>query len=82
MNLKEFIEQFEAKMEVKDEHLYYNAFDSSTNIVFALEDNVTVSIGVFDDEPDSAVYCIHIDEVLIMNGSMALDKLIECFGKV
>lgn len=81
MYLKEFIGQFESKMDVKDEHLYYNTFDSSTNIVFALEDNVTVSIGVFDDEPENAVFCIHKNKELIVADSMTLSDLIQCFGK-
>jgi len=82
MYLKEFIEQFESKMDVKDKLQYYGDEDSCTNVIFALDDDVTISIGVFDDEPETTVFCIHKNKELIVADSMPLSDLIQCFGKV
>lgn len=81
MTLKEFIEEFESKMDVKDKLQYYGCEDYCTKVIFALDDDVTISIGVFDDEPENAVFCIHKNKELIIADEMTLSDLIQCFGK-
>ena len=67
-------------MKVKDFLRYRNEDDKSTNVEFEFDGGLHLSIGVFDDEDEEAVFTIFRNKELLVADALPMDKIVDAFG--